>query len=563
MANYGNRYTDQQLAILERILRKVYSDSKADLDEAVDRYYNGYTETKNGKTIVHPGMYDRLRTELEAYERGEYTQEEFTKWWWAQEGRGKHIEAMRDEMARAMTETNMRAAALINDETPGIYAMNANWTAYTIAIPRQDKNGNWTKDVTDGVAFNLINEQTVRELVHDKNNHVEFRVNSVNRKSNYAWNKQQITNALLSGVLQGESVYKIADRFMIVQKKNMVAAIRNARTSFTSAQNAGSLNAMTQAVEMGIKIKKQWMATRDKRTRDRHLEMNGEQQEVNKKFSNGLMYPGDAEGAPEEVYNCRCTMVTVDPAVLDVDSDPYDVEGFKEWMDKKNTKGMAIKDENGAIITPEKSKDYPYNNIFEQLINSKVEYKPVYKHDVIPDEEQIIRDIAKFDETGGSCSSVALAYIGQKLGFNVHDFRGGESKEIFEKSLYLYYMSYMKGMATIRVKGKSSLAVGNNLLKKCELNKEYCLAVGRHCAIVRKIKDGEKYVYQYLELQTQGENGWTNFDNSLNDTLTYRFGCDKMKSNSSTIDFMIDIDASKFGDDFITLLGYLNTTERK
>ncbi|MCQ2507246.1 MAG: phage head morphogenesis protein [Dorea sp.] len=335
--NYGNRYTEKQLAILERKLKMVYSESKADLDDAVDRYYNGYTEIVNGKLVHHPGMYDRLKTELEAYERGEYTQEEFTKWWWSQEGRGQHIEAMRDEMARAMTETNMRAAALINDNTPGIYAMNANWTAYTIAVPRQDKDGNWTKDVTDGVAFNLVNEQTVRELIHDDNNHVEFRVNRVNRKSDYEWNKDQITKALLSGILQGESVYKIADRFMIVQKRNTAAAIRNARTSFTSAQNAGSLNAMEQAVKMGIKIKKQWMSTKDNRTRDRHLELNGEQQAVDKKFSNGLMYPGDAEGKPEEVYNCRCTMVTVDPAVVGVNKDPYDVAGFDEWMRKERT----------------------------------------------------------------------------------------------------------------------------------------------------------------------------------------------------------------------------------
>jgi hypothetical protein len=31
-------------------------------------------------------------------------------------------------------------------------------------------------------------------------------------------------------------------------------------------------------------------------------------QDNDKPFSNGLMFPGDWRGRPEEVYNCRCTL---------------------------------------------------------------------------------------------------------------------------------------------------------------------------------------------------------------------------------------------------------------
>ncbi len=40
--------------------------------------------------------------------------------------------------------------------------------------------------------------------------------------------------------------------------------------------------------------------------------------ERDKRFSNGCMYPGDPDGKPSEVYNCRCTMIAV------MDDAPYE-----------------------------------------------------------------------------------------------------------------------------------------------------------------------------------------------------------------------------------------------
>ena len=56
-------------------------------------------------------------------------------------------------------------------------------------------------------------------------------------------------------------------------------------------------------------IVKQWDATLDKRTRDSHAQVDGEIRELDEKFSNGLMYPGDPNGRPEEVINCRCALL--------------------------------------------------------------------------------------------------------------------------------------------------------------------------------------------------------------------------------------------------------------
>ena len=59
------------------------------------------------------------------------------------------------------------------------------------------------------------------------------------------------------------------------------------------------------------------------------------------------MYPGDSSGTPAEVYNCRCTMVTLDPAVLAINSDPYDLEGFKKWIEEHRPE---LLDESDTII---------------------------------------------------------------------------------------------------------------------------------------------------------------------------------------------------------------------
>lgn len=60
----------------------------------------------------------------------------------------------------------------------------------------------------------------------------------------------------------------------------------------------------------GADVLKQWDATLDGRTRDSHRHVDGEIRELDEKFSNGLMFPGDPNGSAAEVVNCRCTSNT-------------------------------------------------------------------------------------------------------------------------------------------------------------------------------------------------------------------------------------------------------------
>ena len=58
-------------------------------------------------------------------------------------------------------------------------------------------------------------------------------------------------------------------------------------------------------------IAKRWISARDARVMDSHRELDGQVVKWNEAFSNGLQYPMDPAGPPEEVINCRCVHVPV------------------------------------------------------------------------------------------------------------------------------------------------------------------------------------------------------------------------------------------------------------
>ena len=95
------------------------------------------------------------------------------------------------------------------------------------------------------------------------------------------------------------------------------SAVRAARTAVTGAQNGGRMDSYKAASDMGIKVRKRWIATKDGRTRHSHQKLDGQTVDYDKPFVSDLgsemMYPGDPHGAkPADLYNCRCTMRTVE-----------------------------------------------------------------------------------------------------------------------------------------------------------------------------------------------------------------------------------------------------------
>lgn len=283
----GQKMTDAELTKLEKRIAAIYREAYDGLTDIIKEYFAKFA--------------DRDASEKARLDAGDITDEQYKQWRLAQIGRGKRFEALRDKVAKRMTNANATAIAYINDATPGIYSLNRNLAAYMI------------EQVAGDVGFDLWDERVVKRLVSEQPglmpSYPEKR--ALKRGIDLAYGKKQITASVTSSILQGRSIKGMADDLQSrITTMNRDSAIRTARTAVTGAQNAGRLDSYYAAEKMGIKCRKQWMATLDGRTRHSHAMLDGEIVDNDKKFSNGCRYPGDPNGPPSEIYNCRCTLVS-------------------------------------------------------------------------------------------------------------------------------------------------------------------------------------------------------------------------------------------------------------
>lgn len=390
--------------------------------------------------------------------------------------------------------------------------------------------------------------------------------------------KKRIANNISRGIATASDYKVIARNIAADSNVGFNRAMRITRTEGNRISNESAYDASMSAKDNGADVVKSWDAALDGRTRESHRQVDGEIRELDEPFSNGMMYPSDPAGGAAEVVNCRCALLQRAKWALDEDELQtlkdraafYGLDNTENFNDFKQ-KYLKIMEKDDKIMTsnvlmePIESSEEHYkfllNNLKSLDENYGCKYNPVYNHTKAVSEQEIIKALAGGDETEGSCASLGLAYIGQKQGWNILDFRGGKSLSFFARTGNQIKLSLVDGFKVLKAEGASSITVGNRLLKQCEEGKEYYLCVGRHASIVRKNTDG---VLQYLELQHPTKNGWTDFNGNPRYTLKKRFGCTQASSDSSRFDFMIDLNESNFNtDDFKSLLGYINTAENE
>ena len=263
----------------------------------IDRMYSDAVDEMKSKLAGFMEEYERENAEkLADLASNKISQEQYDDWLKGKATQRQWYQSMADTLAQDLVNADKVAASWVNDMLPGVYANHFNFATYQI-------------EGTGGVSlmFDMYDKDTVRKLIKDKPDLLPEMV--VKDSADLGWHKRKVMSAITQGILQGESVDKIADRLGTVAGMDYRAAMRSARTMCTAAENLGRMDSYHRAQEMGVKMQKEWMSTLDTRTRDSHRLLDGEKVGVDDEFSNGCKFPGDPDAKAGEVYNCRCTLI--------------------------------------------------------------------------------------------------------------------------------------------------------------------------------------------------------------------------------------------------------------
>ena len=269
--------------ILKKKIRATYAQAAVEVKKKIDDFWTAHR-------IIAARM-------LQDVADGKITKADYQKWLRGQVFTGKRWEEKLKDITNVYVNADIKARKIINGTTRNEFIEYANHTAYNLA-----------KDL--GISFELYDHKTVERLLKDNPKMLpEWKID---QPKDYIWNEKRVQNAVTQGIVQGESVYDIGKRLTTELATDNAAKMNMfARTAVTGAQNAGRIERLRETEEMGIEVKKKWLAVHDNRVRDTHAELDGQEVGIDEPFKvdvDGVTmeidYPGDPTAPPELTYNC-------------------------------------------------------------------------------------------------------------------------------------------------------------------------------------------------------------------------------------------------------------------
>ena len=291
MADKAHQITDKKLEEMEKRLSAIYSraekeigerwkeylaEAQAEIDE-LQKAYELAKKSGDAKEIRKAGK------KLASAKRDRTLMD-------------KRFKALTETTATQLANINKTALAYVNGQLPEVYSINYNAISQSV-------------DGVGGYTFALVDADTVKNLATTDNSLLPYK--QLDEKTDIRWNVKKMNAEVLQGILQGEPMDKIASRLSKVTGMNETAAIRNARTMVTGAENKGRQDSYSRAESDGIILQKEWIATNDSRTRHWHAEFDGVEVDIDEPWVNEfgeIMFPGDPSADPANTYNCRCSM---------------------------------------------------------------------------------------------------------------------------------------------------------------------------------------------------------------------------------------------------------------
>jgi hypothetical protein len=413
---------------LERQLAREYELAAAQMQKKAREYFDKFTAQDK-----------KQRALLEA---GEITQKEYADWRRRVMLNGSHWSNMRDTLAQDATNADMIAMSIVKQYMPEAYAIGHNYGTYEI------EHG-----AAIDTSYTLYDRATVERLWRENPKLLpdpapnSKTARKLKENKDLRWNSQHIQSTVTQGILQGKPLNDVAMSLMQVTEMDYNAARRNAGTMMTSSQNGGRIDSYERAESMGIEVRKTWIATLDGHTRSSHIYLDGQTRDIDEPFESEigeLMFPGDPNGEPADVYNCRCTLIS---QIKGFERDPSDL-GLRHdealaGMTYEEWKGEHIEQENTSfeskLLDNVMGADY---NIFKGLVENS-DTLPLYekyvdtiktmKREANAGEYRPRSDTLLFDYDnyiGRSMYSTEAHEIGHAFDFKMGRFAGLSYNEI-------------------------------------------------------------------------------------------------------------------------------------
>lgn len=124
--------------------------------------------------------------------------------------------------------------------------------------------------------------------------------------------RADIVRAIAAGQRDGLGTSAIAKN--ISDRVSAISRMRGALIARTETHGAANYGADQAARATGLKMRKEWVAAEDARTRRDHAQADGQIVDMDDPFRVGgdrLMYPGDPSGRAAQTINCRCSVAHV------------------------------------------------------------------------------------------------------------------------------------------------------------------------------------------------------------------------------------------------------------
>lgn len=307
----ARKETDKELEKIKKKLREIYSEAEKELTKKANDYLEQFKEQDNVKSKL--------------VKEGKLKRSEYIRWRKDKIAMNKHWRNMKRTASLNLHNTNKIANDYINGRLPDVFT-----TVYGIRADELQKE-------VPQISFEIRSPKAIKNLtLACGKSFLPYKKLGID---DIPWNMKRINSQVLQGIIQGESMEQIAERLISVCNNNEVAAMRTARTLVNTVENQARYEVAKDAADMGVIEVKMWDSSHDGRVREWHSDADSdygaESQAIpmDEPFivmGEKMMYPGDRAGSPENVYNCRCALLTK-------------VVGFKSILPEKYRGAIEVK----------------------------------------------------------------------------------------------------------------------------------------------------------------------------------------------------------------------------